>query len=594
MRRIKVSVGLLVTFVLFTLQVVGQKAADAPKPDAAGNLSVVTTPSAPPEAVRPGFDSITGADARALLGFISADALEGREATTPGYQTASEFVAAMFSLWGIQPAIPTETERSERPAAANGEAAPAGTFFQNVPLREITRVDGRVTVEWEAGPQRRTITFQPDVDYTQRGVDESGTLTAPVVFVGYGITEESLGFDEYKDVDPRGKIVMMLTDTPRADDPASPFRQGDLKDKYYPRRMRRAASPKTGLAREKGAIAILLVSNSTSTPDVADRVLAGRKVDDSKPIFDGSRRNLHLLEAGGDMPWEGIPTLTISRQMADEILGLDGQSVEKLKAEIEKDLKPASRQLDGLRLSLENTVESHLTHSRNVIGYIEGSDPELKKEVVVIGAHLDHLGRKGDYIFNGADDNGSGSVAVMSIARAFSRNPVKPKRSVVFALWTGEEQGLLGSRYYISHPLFPLDKTVACLNLDMVSRQWSKERLEQVSRRWGLNVPEEVMSRIQVENFMLLSHSETDAMSRALRDNNEFVGMSVYLRPTKSAMGGSDYAPFAMKKIPWVFFFGAMTEDYHQPTDSIEKISPQLLEKAARLAYLTAFTLAGH
>jgi len=291
------------------------------------------------------------------------------------------------------------------------------------------------------------------------------------------------------------------------------------------------------------------------------------------------------------MSRDSIPTIRISRSMADEILGLVGQNVETLKGKIEETLQSHSMPLDGVTFTISNKVETKLVNSMNVLGYIEGSDPELKEEAVVIGAHLDHLGRRGDYIFNGADDDGSGSVGVMEIAEAFARNPVKPKRSVLFALWTGEEKGLLGSRYYVAHPFF--SKTVADLNLDMISRVYDKERLARMARRWGEEIAEEALEKIDVKKYVSLSYdAHTPKIEEIIRENNHHVGLHVHISASEEASGGSDHAPFGRAKIPWAFFIAAMTEDYHQPSDTVDKVSPDLMEKIIRLTYLTAFSLA--
>jgi hypothetical protein len=313
-----------------------------------------------------------------------------------------------------------------------------------------------------------------------------------------------LKLDEYKNLDVKGKFVLMLSEAPGKDDPESPFNKGELKEKYYPqrRRMRRMTSPKVDLARDLGAIAILMVENSPKdNPDVAQRALDAQRINDERPIFPGERRRISLVDIKGlPMPWETVPTMQVSREMADDILGMVNQDVETLKGKIEKTLQSHSMPLQGVAFTIENKAETKLVKSMNVLGYIEGSDPELKNEAIVIGAHLDHLGRRGDYIFNGADDDGSGSVGVMEIAEAFAKNPVKPKRSIVFALWTGEEKGLLGSRYYVANPYFP--KTVTNLNLDMISRIYDKERLSMMARRWGTEIGKEVIDKIDVKKYV--------------------------------------------------------------------------------------------
>ena len=580
------------SFALFS----GQKAEEKKNTDPMADLCLVEKTQPVQEKVKTGFDSITAKDALAYLKFISSDLLEGRDTASPGYDIAAEYVASMFSLWGIKPAGGfTQPASGGMFAAMQGAKKPTRSYFQNIGFREILGNSGDIRVEWQKGQQKKSRTFLPDMDYTYFA-SGTQTLTAPVVFVGYGIQEKSLKFDEYKIIDVKGKIVMMLSETPGKDDPDAPFNKGELRKKYNPpRQMRRMTSPKSSLAKKLGAVAILMVENSPNkNSDVAGKVLASRKISDERPIIPGKRRNIALIEGDSlPMPWDTIPTIRISREMTDIILDYVGQDIKTLKGKIEKTLQSHSMPLSSVSLTLTNKAETRLVGSRNVLGYIEGSDPKLKDEVIVIGAHLDHLGKRGDYIFNGADDNGSGSVGVMEVAEAFSKNKTKPKRSILFALWTGEEKGLLGSRYYVSHPFFPLDKTVACLNLDMISRQWDQASLKRMSRMFGMDIPKEMMEKIDIKNFISLSYAaESPELDAILRANNQHVGLSLHLRKSESAMGGSDHAPFALSKLPWVFFFAAMTEDYHQPTDSIEKVSPNFMQKIIRLTYLTAFTLA--
>jgi hypothetical protein len=355
------------------------------------------------------------------------------------------------------------------------------------------------------------------------------------------------------------------------------------------------SNPKTKLAKELGAAAVLMVENSPkNNPDVGRRILDSKRIYDERPIFPGKERRIALIEGKGlPMPWDTIPTIRISREMTDKILALVDQDIETLKSKIEKNLQPQSKPLQGMTFTLKNKAKTKLVNCKNVIGYIKGSDPELNKEVIVIGAHLDHLGMRGDYIFNGADDDGSGSVGVMEIAEAFAKNPVKPKRSILFALWTGEEKGLLGSRYYVANPHFPLEKTVANLNLDMISRTWDKDYMKMMARMFGMNLDKETMDKIDPENFIMVSYdADTPGLEDVLRASNDYVGLQVYLRESQEAMGGSDHAPFAMSNLPWAFFNAAITEDYHQPSDTVDKINPKLIEKVIRLTYLAAFTLA--
>ncbi len=590
----------LLSVVIFCLvafsSLTGQQQKAEEKSDPMRNFSLVTEIKPVQEKVKTGFESITGQDAVTYLKFISSDLLEGRETASEGYDIAAHYVASMFELWGIKPAGDVERPRMGMRGmfqAPQTPSAPKRSYFQNIVMKEILGSEGSALVEWQKGQLKKTKAFQSNMDYSY-SASETQSLTAPVVFVGYGIQEPSLKFDEYKNLDVKDKFVMMLSEAPGKDDPESPFNKGELKEKYYPPRrfMRRAANPKVDLAREKGAIAVLMVENSPQeNPDVARRELDQQRINDERPIFPGERRRISLAEdVGPSMPWESISTIQLTRQMADDILGFVGQDVESLKGKIETTLRSHSMLLQGVTFTIKNKAETKLVNSMNVLGYIEGSDPELKKEAIVIGAHLDHLGRRGDYIFNGADDDGSGSVGVMEIAEAFAKNPVKPKRSIVFALWTGEEKGLLGSRYYVANSFL---KTFVNLNLDMISRVYDKERLAMMARRWGADIGKEVVEKIDAKKYVSLSFdANTPAIGEAIRENNSHLGLHIYLRESEEATGGSDHAPFGRAKIPWAFFNAATTEDYHQASDTVDKVSSDLMEKIIRVTYLTAFSLA--
>ena len=580
---------------------IGQQEQAEEKPDPMKDYSFVDETLPVEEKVKMGFESINGKDAVTYLKFITDDLLEGRDTASEGYDIAALYAATMFELWGIKPAGDKESPRMDfRRMMMQGGQPPQGKigYFQNIAFLENLGSEGQAMVTWQKGQMKKTKSFSPNVDYTYRA---SGTqsMTAPVVFVGYGIQEPSLKFDEYKNLDVKGKFVLMLSEAPGKGDPESPFNKGELKEKYFPqrrpmmRRRRGATSPKFKVPTDMGAEAILLVENSPEeNVDVARQYLDGQRINDERTIYPEPRRRVSLVDnLGRSMFGDSIPTIRISRKMANEILGMVDQNVDTLKGKIEDNQTSHSMALSGVTLTIKNKTETKLVNSMNVLGYIEGSDPELKKEAVVIGAHLDHLGRRGDYIFNGADDDGSGSVGVMEIAEAFAKNPVKPKRSVVFALWTGEEMGLLGSRYYVAHPF--IAKTAVNLNLDMISRIFDKEMLARMARRFGAQVGKEVLEKIDVKKFANFEFdAHTPEIEDIVRKNNNHVGLHLRIQGSEEAMGGSDHAPFGQAKIPWSFFSAAMTEDYHQPSDSVEKVSADLMEKIIRLTFLAAFDLA--
>jgi Zn-dependent M28 family amino/carboxypeptidase len=236
--------------------------------------------------------------------------------------------------------------------------------------------------------------------------------------------------------------------------------------------------------------------------------------------------------------------------------------------------------------------ERRLT-SRNVIGAIAGSDPKLREEAILVGAHLDHLGLSGGKYYPGADDNASGVASVLEIARAFAANARKPKRTVVFAFWTGEEEGHLGSEHYVRHPRWPLARTPVYLNLDMIGHPWTKAEIEKLVADTRLPRGEEFLARVDAGRFIELGVAEWapevgEVLARAARG----VGLALHLDRLAGTSGGSDYREFAKRGLPWVRFFGNYFDAYHEPGDTVEALDAAQVEAVARLAFASAWLLA--
>jgi len=578
-----------------------------PKPeDIQKNLVQVEKVQPAADKLKTGFDSITAKDSITMLTYLSSDLMEGRETTTRGYRLAAEYAASLMGLWKLKPG--GDEPRMDRMmmfrfGPDRPQTIPAGrSYLQEFAMKETTDSTTIVDLDLKLGPLSKTRTFQSGIDFSAM-LPAGDSFTAPVVFTGYGISEQkAAAYDDFKNLDVKGKIVLILTEAPGKDNPNSPFQKDkDLKEKYAPvspmMMMRRGGGGfnKSQEIAKLGAVAILQVQSSVKDSEMVNGLGRPRPVSDDKPIIDRQRRRLTLPGATQRMPWEGSPTITITREMADAILEGSGQKIDDLKQKIDTTLKPASMELPGTRLSIKTTATTTLVTCRNVVGYIEGSDPNLKNEAVVIGAHLDHNGMSGPYIFNGADDNGSGSVGVLNLARAFASNLEKPKRSVVFCLWTGEEEGLLGSRYYVQNPLYPMDKTVAYFNMDMISRPYTQDNLSRMARMMQIPVDDEAFKKIKVENFVPVSFTAGAGFAEVLRDVDQYVGLDLFLRESKEgerSMGGSDHSSFGFVKVPWLFVITSMHEDYHQTSDSVEKVSGEMMEKVSRLAYLTTYALA--
>jgi hypothetical protein len=566
------------------------------------NLQLVEKAEAVPSRSQAGFNCINARDMMSIMAFLSADNLEGREIGTRGYDTAAAYAQSLFALWGLKPGGDFSKPAGGQFRTFNPEltaAKPERGYLQEFAMKEALETAASVILETGPGQVRRSRAFAPGVDFVFASLLPL-EMSAPVVFAGYGISEKSAAYDDLAGIDVKDKIVMILSEAPGKDDAASPFQKKEIKEKYFPAGPSRHGGPDSAKASaiiKRGALAVLIVKNSLAeSGDIHWDILSQQQVRDDKPILPDSRKKL-LIPGAKTLPWEGQSIVRVSREMADAILETSKETVESLQKRIAAKYKPHSFALSGTSLRLSNQVRYQLLKSANVIAFVEGSDPQLKNQAVVIGGHLDHLGRRGDYIYNGAEDNASGACGVLAIARALAANPEKPKRSVVFCLWTGEEEGLLGARYYVEHPLFSMDKTAAYLNLDMIAQPWDEKGLRRMMRMLNLKEGDELMKKVKPENFLPLSISaEAPDLKEALREANRCVGFDVLYRETPRnpdrMSGGSDHAAFAMAGKPWAFFISGMSDIYHTPADSMEKFNGATMEKVSRLAYLTAFLLA--
>jgi Zn-dependent M28 family amino/carboxypeptidase len=279
-----------------------------------------------------------------------------------------------------------------------------------------------------------------------------------------------------------------------------------------------------------------------------------------------------------------VPTFIVNRETANEILKASGQTIEALRDSIDKTGRPASREIGGVEMTMTKAFRDRkVVETRNVVGLLEGSDPKLKNEVVAVTAHHDHVGTDRGRIYYGADDNASGVAGVLEIARAFARAEVRPRRSILFLVFEAEECGLLGAYHYAMNPSIPLDKTVAVLNMDMISRDedsptWDTKAAD---NRNGLNLigtlynPElrAVIERQNADTGLTLDY-KTDREDR------------------ESWLARSDHFPFAAAGVPMVLFNTGEHPDYHTENDTWDRLNYEKMERIVRLIYLTAWDVA--
>jgi hypothetical protein len=441
--------------------------------------------------------------------FLASDELEGRGNGSPGLDAAADYIAKHFREAGLEP------------------AGDSGTYFQRFemttglslqPGNIVTLNAGRSAVEFEIGRDYQLVSTSSDASA------ESQPL--PVVFAGYGISAPALQYDDYAGVDPAGKAVLIFTHEPQENDPRSAF-EGQT-NTLHASMMR-----KVEVARARGVKALLVIDDTNH-----------------RPATDRYRRWVREPQAED----YGLPVFYLSRERVQRALGtrLD---LEKVADEIDRDFQPKSRAVGDLTVNAVDRTVKVRRPVRNVVGMLKGSDTALQAEAVVVGAHYDHLGRSGRFsmsqnstgqIHNGADDNASGTAAVIEMAAAAAEARRDFRRTVVFIAFAGEEHGLLGSSHYTNHPSVPLDQTIAMINLDMVGRASGRILVDGLA-----NAP-------AIEEDLKVAETSSSLTMKALRGG--------------PGAGASDDASFLLKKIPAINFFSGFHSDYHRPSDTWEKI----------------------
>jgi hypothetical protein len=519
-----------------------------------------------------GFKSIKSIDSLSYLTFIAADELEGRDTATRGLTIARKYIQSLYKTWGVQPAgdWSGEGEKKRR------------SFEQRMDMVEVKFGD-ETSLEIQSGP--RYASFEWGKDFSGgSGASIPGTLEAPAVFAGYGISAPDLDYDDFEGIDVRGKIVVTSVGKPGGDRKGSPFNHPEnwarFAGRYTP------AEKCARLLARKGALALLIIDEEVGQVDNAGGYTQGARIRSAgRPIVAPS------LAAGDPM----VPFFWASPAIAEVLFSGEDGGFSAVKKQVDATLKPRSIAFPESKVSINLDIKRKLTVSANLLGMIQGSDPELKKEFVIIGAHLDHVGMNDQgYVFNGADDNGSGSVGVLQAAKAFVLNPVKPKRSILFAHWTGEEKGLLGSRHFVAYPPVPLSHIVACINLDMICRDTKLSSiLEDVH---DLGFGQEQLSRYPDEPGKLVaafvSKPSPSVAESSVRLGEEHCGLVVVPLLSYPMLGNSDHFPFAQKGMPSVFFNTERHRDLHQPSDTVEKINATKMSQIVKLSYLLAFSIA--
>jgi len=502
---------------------------------------------------------------RAHIEYLASDKLEGRRTGSSGANLAAEYVAREFSRYGLRRSIGYDT-----PGMSILEADSPNRYLQKFPYVagvELGRANELmvkiVGLPASTVPQA-SLSFPMTVskDWLPLGLSGQGRIeNTPAVLVGYGLTVSELKYDDYADAKATGKVAIAFSGTPDGDNPHGQFAR------YEEVRWKAIA------ARNAGAKALIVIASENNFKD--DRL--------SRLRYDNS---------AGDA---GLPVIAISRQAGAQLLSADSS----LLADVEQRLRakqPASNENQAIALPVHTvliTLSTDLVRreveAANVVGILDGSDPTLKNEVIVIGAHYDHLGRGGEgslaaregEIHHGADDNASGVAGMLELARLFRSQESRPRRTIVFLAFSGEEEGLLGSNYYVNHPIMPLANTVAMINMDMIGRMKENKLIVGgvgTASGWRTMIEAQNLVQSMTVTAKAGTASQSKGFPMVVAANGRAIVTSdaakqFQLTLNEDGFGPSDHSSFYAKQIPVLFFWTGTHEDYHKPSDTADKIN---------------------
>lgn len=459
--------------------------------------------------------------------FLSSDEMRGRGPGTGGLDRAADFIVRRWQDQALDTAL------------FEGSAFQTFTIPGSVEASKPERNRVRTTFRGDESED-----LQLDRDFRPLSLGASGHFQGPLVFVGYGITadDKKLQYDDYEGVDVRGKVVIAIRKEPQQADPESPF-AGTQSSRHA------LFATKLANAVQHGAAALFFVNDTLSFEKTN---ISNSEDAESLPASEDAGRSTNARRT--------IPTLFVSRRIVDAWLARVQPSIslKQIEEQIDLELRPRSLELTDCFVSGEVLLEKASLQVKNVIASIEGRGA-LANQTVVIGAHYDHVGMGGlgslapgtVDVHNGADDNASGTAALLEVSKRFSErsnDDSQARRRLVFIAFTCEERGLLGSRHYVAHPRFAIESTVAMINLDMVGR----------------------MSDKQLIVFGTGSSSRFDSLIDVV---NQKSGLRV--RKQIEAMGPSDHQPFFEQRVPVLHLFTGLHNDYHRPSDDFEKINTE-------------------
>lgn len=464
---------------------------------------------------------ITSDEIRANVFYLASDEMKGRFTGSPEEKKAGDYIRNEFQSYGLSPAF-------------------NGSWFQEFPFIEKVELTKTNSLAIEVKGKKHQL--KVGKDFITAPYSGTGKVSGELIFAGYGISAPKLNYDDYEGLDVKGKVVIAIRNHPEHDSSKSEF------DRYASFRN------KATVAKEKGAAALILVNG-----------FAPKNDDD--PLIE--------LRYDGAPAMKDFSVLQVKRFFVDRLFKADGLSFAEVQKQIDGNKKPYSFLFKDCKAALQTEVKEIQKIARNVGGIVKGTDPILKNEYIVIGAHYDHLGidqlkessmykGKEPMIHNGADDNASGTTGLLEIAEKFGSMSNKLKRSIIFIAFSGEELGILGSTYFTNHTSIDVKNIAAMLNMDMIGR---------------LN---------EESNLTVIGAGTSTKWKDLLNEKNKYSFKLVF---SDGGFGGSDHQSFSNKNIPVLFFFTGTHSDYHKPSDDPEKINIAGVEKVASFVFDVALAI---
>jgi hypothetical protein len=501
-----------------------------------------------------GINSIIASELESYVSFLGSPLLKGRMNGEEGLEIASAYIVSQARLIGLKP--------------ANGN-----NYIQSYSVLKKS-IDATRTMVQVFNVGKDSITIREPLYQLIPFVASDFTVEGEVVFAGYGIKSDKYKYNDFDSLQTEGKVLLVMDRAPMSDD--------GKKCKFE----EPAWTTMIGLHMK---LQTLLLTNARAILFVTDPKSGYLSFEESDPAsVDYLTSSTTLKEQKSPLfEFPGMPkVIFIHRAVADELLKGTGHTLEELQKRIDGDLKPQSFTIQGKKIRITESSINEEKTLNNVAGFIEGGDPVLKNEIVVFSGHMDHIGKmKGGKINPGADDDASGCAAILEIARAFQSLDKKPLRSILFLWFSGEEMGLFGSQSYVNNPLFPLEKTVVDLNMDMIGRV---KGIADTTKETPMSGPNSVFVITDNQSKELLKIADEADKKSILDFDYSLSGRNHPLM----LFARSDHYNFVRNDIPVLFFTTGLHTDYHTPGDIIDKLDFRKMELITRTVFEIGFKIA--